>query len=323
MVVAKLDEQRKTISLLWKKGTRSAKKIHTLTKIPLRTIYYNLKKLRDTNDIGHKRGAGRPTSVTTKISEKIQQYVKEEPTISARTLAIRLRNRVSRTTIARHLKSLGYMYNTPIKTPMLTERHKIKRVEWAKKHLDDNWDNTFFTDETAFQLFRNTIGRWYKGLRPFRRIPKDRSKIFAWGGFSKKGRVKLYCFREIMTAEVYVNILKKNLPAVKKMFGKKWRFLQDNDPKHTSRLAKSFLETETPELMDWPSNSPDINPIENLWSIVKRRVEKREPRNSDDLMQFMMEEWGSIPKVTLKNLVNSMRTRCELVIQNNGERINY
>jgi transposase len=168
MGISKLDEQRKTILHFWKNNVRSVKKIHTLTKIPLGTIYYNIQKLRDTGNINHKKGAGRPTSIKAKISEKIRQYVKQEPTISTRGLAIKMNKQVSRVTIACHLKSLGYKYNIPAKTPMLTELHKVKRVEWAKKHLDDNWDQTFFTDETAFQLFRNTIGQWYKCSRPLR-----------------------------------------------------------------------------------------------------------------------------------------------------------
>jgi len=73
--------------------------------------------------------------------------------------------------------------------------------------------------------------------------------------------------------------------------------------------------------MDWPSNSPDLNPIENLWNIVETNVEKRMPDNRGDLVQFMKEEWGKIPDSVLINLVNSMKTRCELVIEKNGERI--
>ena len=56
--------------------------------------------------------------------------------------------------------------------------------------------------------------------------------------------------------------------------------------------------------MDWPCHSPDLNPIENLWNIVKTNVE-----------QFMKEEWERIPDTVLINLVNSMKTRCELVIE--------
>src|SRR5437899_2414241 len=73
-------------------------------------------------------------------------------------------------------------------------------------------------------------------------------------------------------------------------------------PKHTSRLAKAFLDENAPVVMDWPSNSPDLNPIENLWAIVKGNVEKRMPKNINELEQFMVEEWRSISDTVIINL---------------------
>lgn len=206
---------------------------------------------------------------------------------------------------------------------MLTAIHKQKRVEWAQKHLNDDWTRTLFSDETAFQLFRNTVQRWYKGERPIRPMPKDRTKILAWGGFCIVGKTSLFCFRRIMNAEFYVEILRNHVPQIDEMLGDDWRFQQDNDPKHTSRLAREFLQNNVPEVIDWPSNSPDLNPIENLWQIVKSNVEKRMPKNLNDLEKFMTEEWNLIPESVILNLVNSMRPRCELIIENNGERIPY
>ena len=75
--------------------------------------------------------------------------------------------------------------------------------------------------------------------------------------------------------------------------------------------------------IDWSSNSPDLNPIENLWSIVKRNVEKKMLKNISDLWHFMIEEWNDIPQSTLIGLVRSMKRRCELVIESNSERIPY
>ncbi|CAB5362583.1 unnamed protein product [Rhizophagus irregularis] len=77
------------------------------------------------------------------------------------------------------------------------------------------------------------------------------------------------------------------------------------------------------KISEWPSNSPDLNLIENLWAIIKSKVEKRMPKNLDDLENFMIEEWENIPENALINFSSSMRRRCELIIENNGERIPY
>jgi len=62
-----------------------------------------------------------------------------------------------------------------------------------------------------------------------------------------------------------------------------------------------------PEVIDWPSNSPNLNLIENLWSIVKRNVKKKMPKNTDDIYHFMIQEWDDIPESTLIGLVESMK----------------
>ena len=67
--------------------------------------------------------------------------------------------------------------------------------------------------------------------------------------------------------------------------------------------------------MDWPSNSPDLNPIENLWAIVKENVERRMSKNLSDLERFMAEEQKNIPETVIINLAGSMRWRCELLLK--------
>lgn len=122
----------------------------------------------------------------------------------------------------------------------------------------------------------------------------------------------------------YVNILKTQiLPSAQSMYGMNWRLQQDNDPKHTSRVAKEFIAENSIHAIDWPSNSPDLNPIENMWQIMKNNVEKRMPNNIDQLTRFMTEEWEAIPQAIVNNLVSSMKHRCESILEKNGDRISY
>jgi transposase len=329
MVIAKLEAQRKTILHFWMNGVHSPKEIHEISKIPLRTIQRNLKKLKETGTIEHKGGNGRPSKVTHTFARSIGQVIRHNSAVSTRQLAIKLQEThsasISHPTVWRHIKKKDYKSSVPIGTPMLTARHIETRMEWAQSHMNDDWSHTIFTDETAFDLFRNKICRWHKnGQRPIRRLPKNRQKVMAWGGISLKGKTSLFCFTNIMDGPYYVNILETQLlPAAQRLYGRNWRLQQDNDPKHTSRVAKTFIDEKRIHAMDWPSNSPDLNPIENMWYIVKNNVEKRMPRNVDELKRFMVEEWEKIPQETVKNIIMSMKRRCELVLEKNGDRISY
>ena len=106
-------------------------------------------------------------------------------------------------------------------------------------------------------------------------------------------------------------------------FKQRWQLQQDNDPKHTSGVAKEFIKNNVPELLECWANSPGLNPIENYWNVIKRRVEKRRPANIDEMEQFMKEEIEKTDSNFLINFVNSMKDRCLPVIPSNGERTKF
>ena len=87
-----------------------------------------------------------------------------------------------------------------------------------------------------------------------------------------------------MDSNYYIEILEKNLISnAKRQFNNKWRFQRDSYPKHRSAKTERWLAMNVPHVMNCPSNSPDLNPIENIWNIAKRRIEKRKPTNIGDL----------------------------------------
>ncbi|CAM9433287.1 unnamed protein product, partial [Choristocarpus tenellus] len=101
-----------------------------------------------------------------------------------------------------------------------------------------------------------------------------------------------------------------------------WSSRQDNDPKHTAKKNLAYLKGDRwpATLMEWPAQSPDLNPIENLWHHLDPQVRKRsrKPKNLDELFDVLREEWENIIPEYLKNLVHSMPKRCRDVVDAKG-----
>ncbi len=112
-------------------------------------------------------------------------------------------------------------------------------------------------------------------------------------------------------------------PARALKIGRGWVFQHDNDPKHTAKATKEWLKKKHIKVLEWPSQSPDLNPIENLWRELKVRVAKHQPRNLNDLERICKEEWDKIPPEMCANLVTNYKKRLTSVIANKGFATKY
>ncbi len=105
--------------------------------------------------------------------------------------------------------------------------------------------------------------------------------------------------------------------------GRGWVFQHNNDPKHTAKATKEWLKKKHIKVLEWPSQSPDLNPIENLWRELKVRVAKCQPQNLNDLERICKEEWDKIPPEMCANLVANYKKRLTSVIANKSFATKY
>ena len=142
-----------------------------------------------------------------------------------------------------------------------------------------------------------------------------------WGCFSAKGTGRLHRIEGRMNGGMYWEILGDNrLPSVSALkLGHGWVFQHDNDPKHTAKATKEWLKKKHIKVLEWPSQSPDLN----LWSELKPRVAKRQPRNLKDLEKICKEECTKIPPKICANLLKNYNKRLTSVLANKGFSTKY
>ena len=102
-------------------------------------------------------------------------------------------------------------------------------------------------------------------------------------------------------------------------------FQQDNDPKHISKKAKQWFEDNGIQVLAWPAQSLDINPIEHLWVHLKRALQKYPSslKGVHELWERLVEEWNGIPVEACQKLIKSMPRRIQAVIREKGDHTDY
>lgn len=188
-----------------------------------------------------------------------------------------------------------------------------------------------FSDEKKFNLDGPDGCQFYwRDLRKEPKYFKTRNfgggSLMVWAAFTSCGTLTLAFPSCKMNSLEYIDVLENNLlPFLDANNDHQFIFQQDNAPIHTSRITKSWFEEHDITVLKWPACSPDLNPMENVWGVLVRRLyaENRQFNTVHELREVLLSEWEKLSGDFFLNFVGSMKKRVYNVIQGKGAYINY
>lgn len=282
------------------------------------TVCRIIRRYKDTGTVEVIHKGGRPRKTTSRQDTLMARYIKKNPFVSSAQLVKSLELPIAARSVRRRAVEAGLFARRPAKKPLISKKNQCKRLEFAKQHVNwtvAQWKNVFFTDESKFNLFgsdgkqtvRRPAGKRLESKYVRKTVKHYGGNIVVWGGFSYAGPGPIHLIEGIMDSFMYQAILNDvMLPYVEEEMPLRWTLVQDNDPKHTSRSTKQWLSEHSISTMDWPPQSPDLNPIENLWDIADRQIDRENVRNKHQLFEQVQHAWQQVPMDTIHNLIESM-----------------
>jgi Transposase and inactivated derivatives len=333
------EERRWQIIFKWKdekKGTRTIAKELGVSRSKVQDLIH---KYQETGTIHDRPKPGRKRKLSDTELKKLAKKAKSgEP---ASVIARHISNSESRKsksgsktisdrTVQRRLKESGLKYLVIQEQDQLTPTQIQKRLAYARTRKRFDWTPVLFTDEKTFCLGSGEHKQWQNPENPVTRKKKRHSpKLHVWGGIGHYFKTKLFFFRENLKADLYTKILRLRLPPYysadcpAKIRGD-WIFQHDNDPKHTAGITIKLLDEIAPDrIRDHPPNSPDLNPMEDIWSYLDAEVKKKRIRTIRGLQSALSKAWDNLPWSYVRKSVASMPKRLQEVIALGGERTHY
>lgn len=327
-----LDTIQKTTIVALSEAGLQGNQIAAQTGHSANSVYRVLRNFRNRGSVERPSGSGRPKKLGERDVRSLVHHAKKNRRATLGEITNYLPDKVSESTVRRALHANGMNSRIAKKKPYLSAVHLEKRLAFAKKYKNwqlEQWRKVVWTDEASVELGKNsrTVRVWRRAdeaneldcLAPT--FKSGRTSVMVWAAIThdkKSALVILDSGRR--TAQDFVDQVYK---------GPLHEFLQqcdqpilmeDGAPIHRSNAPKVWRESHGVIKLEWPPQSPDLNPIENLWKQLKDAVQKRSAtiKTAADLKNALVEAWNDIEKDSWNVLIDSMPERIDAVLKAKG-----
>jgi transposase len=306
------------------------------------TVAHWQHSFEERRDIKDALRGGRPRETTEEENIDIVTTSVINHFLTPRQIVKELQLNVSAHTIDRRLQEAGLFGRVALRKQAFDKEEMKKRLSFAegyKSWTEKQWERVLFADEAIVEGFGGSkSGRqWVRREKGLKEAFKSENithtishpiQLNIWACFSASGLGYCHIHNQILNGKAFTRILDDNLLASADLLfietpRQQWWLLQDNAPSHRANVAKTWLHHHGVSCLDFPPYSPDLNPIENLWQHLEKRVEARAPNELEELQDVIAEEWKKTPTDLLIKLAHSMHKRCLDVIAASGDHIHF
>lgn len=341
----------------WKLSRGDLDHVVSVTKQRRRFVLKWVKHYQQHGNVNDKPRSGRQRRLSTSQRESFAKEVLKQQSVPAAVQELKSKGQLGRSLsvstayrAAREVLDL----KTPNPQPIFSAPTKVKRVRFSlARHRIGNMmalDSTYFTLHGSQPRRR----RWVpKGQKPTRFKPLKSQQLHVYGGISKHGKTQLIfatgttglkkryfkplkpgckgrrqAFSGVCAQEFQDIMLQYIVPQAKAIMKKAKQpepnFLLDGASPHSAESTKQVLrEQGISTVAAWPPNSPDLNPIENLWAWMKNRVYARQYSNLDELKAAVLKAWDAVPHGMLVKLMASFSKRKQVCAARGGDYTGY
>jgi len=330
-MVSSQEHRRQRIVSLATKGFKPYRIAEMVGTYPS-TVYRVLQRFDRHGSTERSPGSGRRPSLPKRPQYDTLRWIQGHPGRSTRKAVAWLEGRghhVSRTTLRRFLKRSGLVAFKPGRKFGVSPLHRARRLAFARRFRHEDFTRWVFSDESHIYLVptpnpQNTRvwARNRTEIEPALRTHTSGGSLSVWAAISHFGKTKLYFYEGRLNSASYVGLLRRALADIKRISGgDPFVFMQDNAPCHASAASQDFLREKLPNFLpksEWPASSPDLNPIENIWALLKVKTYEKAPRTMLELKAALLKSWDEISQSDVRKCTSSMQSRLKAVVKAGG-----